>query len=591
MSPMGEKLRHTSALLLLAALSSCQFDSAKSSISPTLNACTTKADCTAGSDCKQGLCVARTADAPLTIALQVTPQRSPDGSDPLPMVLDPFVVKGADTRSFSLPNRTTVSGTIRSDGVAIEAKVSFTPVAAVSGIPVAGVSAALTTGKAQGATDYSVQLLSGVKYRMAVLPVSTSLPPYHQTFTAGTDQPPSVDYTAVSARMQTFAISGAPSDRALLIQAFDLDKGEPVSSTAMVSPDGTATLVFGSAAVPFRLEIRAAQSYDTAASPSVNDGSGPCDGDTPVFPVFSVDAQALTPSTNGVTSIELPPAPQRIRYEGTVDLCNEQSSKADAVGNLPVSLHSRSLLLAGMTKLTASFDATTDASYDPNSHQLRFCVQVMPGDYDVVVTPPPSLDCALFAEDRLIQPPEGVVAASGTLLALPSTAYLKGTLQTTELAPLKGATIQATALGRSSSIELPTGDHSVTRYNRSQQTTTSADGAFKLSVDLGSYDVVIRPPAQSGFPWQVRHDVDIGARNVEFSTVIDMLSPVALEGTLNYAHRSAAATASLDAASVDAYAVIDDPDHGLRGILVGRATADASGQFTLLLPPATHRGW
>jgi hypothetical protein len=225
-------------------------------------------------------------------------------------------------------------------------------------------------------------------------------------------------------------------------------------------------------------------------------------------------------------------------------------------------------------------------------------VQVMPGEYDVLVTPPPSTlpapqQCALFAERRLIQAPPDGVAASGALLALPSATFLSGTLQTTELAPVKGAAVEAIALGRSDSIELPPDDPSVTLYNRSAQTTTSDVGAFQLPVDVGSYDVVIRPPAESGFPWQVRHDVDIGAlHGAEFATIIDMLSPIALNGTLVYARGANTATqASLDAASVEAYAVITDSANTERAILIGKATADKSGRFMLLFPPSTHMGW
>ncbi len=582
--------RPRGSLVLLVLVGGCSFQGKNASGTGTLNTCSVSSDCAAGSDCQQGLCVARKADVPLTIALQVTPQRLSDGSDPLPVTLDSFTLKGADTRTFTLPARTSVRGTVRSGGNVVDAQLSFTPAAGVAGIRPSAVSVAVSSGSTSDGNDYAVQLLSGVQYRMLVLPTSGTLPPYHTTFTAGADPSPEVDYETLQTQQQVFSVDGVSLDRPLTLTAFDRASGERISSTAMVGKDGTATLTFGPDPPDARLELRAMESYDAAQALSTSSSGGACDGDTPVIPVFSVAQAELPPATNGVTHIALPQTPQRIRYEGSVDLCKEQGGDGSDLSKLPVTLHSRSLLLDSAGPVSASFDATTDASYDQQSGQLRFCVLVMPGDYDVLVTPPSSVRCALFAEERLIQGPDGM-DASGALLELPSPAYLKGTLQTTDLAPLQGATVEAAALGRSGDIELSMGDHSVTRYNRSQQTSTTATGEFKLPVDLGSYDVVIRPPPDSGFPWQVRHDVDIGARGVEFATVIDMLSPVPLDGTLALARGGSGGSASLSGAQIDAYAVIDVQADGVRAIQVGKTVADATGHFMLLLPPSTHRGW
>ena len=579
-------------VVALTALSACQFESAKNTSSGKMNVCATADECSPGSDCKQGLCVARTADAPLNLALVVTPQRSPSGSDALPLVLDRFVIEGPTDRKLVLPGTTTVRGRIRNTvgGIesALDAKVSFTPVTSIPGIGVKAVTVATAGSAMPKQTDYSAQLVAGLQYRMLVRAADPSLPPFARTFQAGSEPDLSVDYGMIATDQRSFVVKNTPSDRMLLATALDETTGEPLSSTAMVGADGRFMLSFGPNAGSFRLELRAAQSG--AANAASSTGAGPCDESTPAFPVFSSASKDLRQDSTGAQVLELPPQPARIRYEGTVALCKEQASRAEAVGMLPVALHSRSLMLGSTTMVTAAFDATTDASYDAASRQLRFCVQVMEGDYDVVVTPPPMVGCALFAEERLVQAPDGV-AASGALLELPSAATLKGTLQTTDLAPLKGAAVEAAALARSGSIALPMGDHSVTRYNRSQQTTTAADGSFKLPVDLGSYDVVIRPPADSGFPWQVRHDVDIGARGVQFSSVIDMLSPVALKGTLTAMKASGTTAVNPGGAQVDAYALIDDTDGSVRGISIGKATADSNGQFMLLLPPSTHRGW
>jgi hypothetical protein len=76
------------------------------------------------------------------------------------------------------------------------------------------------------------------------------------------------------------------------------------------------------------------------------------------------------------------------------------------------------------------------------------------------------------------------------------------------------------------------------------------------------------------------------------NTMFDMRSPLSLSGSLVYQGDGddAAAQASLDGAEVRAFVVIDDPFDTDRSIPVGKATADASGAFTLLLPPMLQQG-
>jgi len=256
--------------------------------------------------------------------------------------------------------------------------------------------------------------------------------------------------------------------------------------------------------------------------------------------------------------------------------------------NLPITLHAQSLVLDDGSPLSfAAFDATTNANYDKDAEQLRFCVQVMPGDYDVLATPPSSMHCALFAQ-RLTIPAADATAPGGVILSLPPSTYLNGKLRTAGDSPLSHADVQAIALNRSGGIDLPPDDATLTRYNRSSQTTSGDDGAFQLPVDLGSYDVVIKPPMDSGFPWQVLYDIAVGAQvsMMPVASVIDMPSPVVVKGTLKYPGKSAAAQMTLQDAEVAAYAIVGDDPLTKRAIPIGKSSADGSGQFMLLLPPS-----
>ena len=154
-------------------------------------------------------------------------------------------------------------------------------------------------------------------------------------------------------------------------------------------------------------------------------------------------------------------------------------------------------------------------------------------------------------------PKKGQDASRGVQLSLPTSAFLAGKVLTSASMPLSNATIEAHALGRPDAVELPHDDRSVTNYNRSSETLTDSAGAFKLPVDLGSYDVVIKPLIESGFPWQVRTDVGVGlgARNDPAGNIIDMPSPVVVSGTLRYPRRGEKAQATLAGAEIEAYAL------------------------------------
>jgi len=312
-----------------------------------------------------------------------------------------------------------------------------------------------------------------------------------------------------------------------------------------------------------------------------------------------VQSGDLDKDPSGRPRVVLPPQPERIRFEGLVELCSAEAGHAPTVMNLPVTLHAQTLMFDQSTKLSSSFDTTTSANYDAQSKTLRFCVEVMPGQYDVLATPPASMSCALFAERIMIKPPPGQQVVSGQLLSLPESAYLGGTLQPMGSSPLSGASVEAVALGQNDVIDLPSDEQTVTRYNRSSQTTTMADGSFRLPVDLGAYDVLIKPPVDSGFPWQVNHDVKIGSgcERVKCAKTIDMSSPVVVMGALRYPGASQDTQATLDGAQIDAFAIISAPTMdggdvpGMRAVAIGKAMSDDQGKFMLLLPPTTQSNW
>jgi hypothetical protein len=542
--------------------------------------------------------VTKNTDAPLELVVKVTPLPTAGESNILPMFVDRFTVRGTVERDLVLPRPSVVRGNVRLGKSTLEAEITFTASQLVAGLASSPIGTSTVAGVHGSALDFEVRLQRGMEYRMLVRPSDTSLAPARYTIVAGVDDAAdgkklSIDYMQIAATEQTFVIVGAPPGRSLVVRAVDPVTGDPVSTTATATLDtDEVTLVFAPDSSSFALDIRAEQSYDKAVDAA---GDGACDFDTPAFPVFTVTSDRMKIRDDGKTEVTLPEVPERIRYEGTIALCADAKND-DASLSLPIALHSRSLVADQPEQSSASLDVTTMAVRDVDTGDLRFCVGVLPGEYDLLVTPTPELDCGLFAEKRWILEAPATKTAIGALLELPKSASLKGTLRTPEFEPIAGVMVEAVSRGASLGTDLPelelaASDARLTRYNRSRQTTTDENGAFDLSVDLGTYDVMLKPPVGSGFAWQVRHDVKVGPRAELFAATIDMLSPVAVTGSLRYQSASADAQASLLGAEIEAFSVVKDGSSGERALAVGKGTLDADGRFVLLLPPATLKGW
>jgi hypothetical protein len=581
-----------------ACATGCNFESANPG-PVELNVCSVQADCSDAAECRDGMCMAQSTEVPLSIALEVTPKKTSAAEEALPQLLGPISIEGPIERDFPLNAAILVSGLVRDGSKKLASAISFAPTfvptKVIAGIPLKTITVMTTAGAARPDDDYQVQLLAGVQYRMLVRPAEAGYVPHHLLITPEPELRVDVNYATIATEQRWFAIDGGPSLGQLQVSASDRRSGETVSSTATVR-NGKAQLSFPPSVEDFRIDIRASQTY----APKELDATAgtPCDSDTPAYPAFSIDAKQLGIDPDGIAQISLPQLPRRIRYEGRVELCPEDLQDPKQLGNLPITLRSHKLGLEQelaqeqeqVSGLVASYNATTNATFHTESRELRFCVEVMPGEYDIVVTPPSSAECSLFAERRLIKAPANGATATGVLLELPPPRYLHGKLQTMEMGiePLKGGSIDAVALGRGSE---PDDLGRITRFNRSRQTTTNARGEFKLLLDLGSYDIVIKPPAGSGFPWQVRYDVEVDADSDPTPMTLGMVWPISVDGRLR--RPGEPGKTGIDGATIEAYALVPDgeDDDRRRAISIGKATASSDGAFTILLPPSTKKHW
>ncbi len=570
----------TAALLIALLGAGCSFSSAKSSLQR--NACSMDADCTGQAHCKAGLCAMDSTTA-LGISLQVVPAHAPDSTEALAIPFGPFTLTGPAHRSFELARPVTMSGSVHDGTQPIAASLSFTPVDA-NGMPTGpAVQASTVDPAAPGEGAFSALLLDAASYHVVVQPMDTTLAPHALNVTAQAKGNIDVDYAKVGWTHTTVVVQGAPSSHTLQLRELDKATGRPLSNT-IVLKNGSVVLDTDPGHQDFKLEIAAQDTQPSASAPG--NGKSACDATGEVFPVLTANDVDLTQDAKGNLTLTLPAIPAPIRYSGTVQLCAGKSSQG--LDGMPMTLDATALRFADKAvTVTAAYNAATTVSVDKASGELRFCTQVLPGDYVVVVTPPANLPCAIFAERRLIETTTGS-DYTNEVLTFQKPATLTGTISTSDDMPVVNASIDAVALGRD--LALAASDPTVASYNRSKQTTSDTNGMFQLTVDVGSYDVVIKPPAESNFPWQVLHDVDIAARRSVFATRVVVDAPVVVLGTLSYIGGNSAEQRSLAGADVHAYTVVGDGDQA-RSIEIGHCTADDAGNIMLLVSPTLRDGW
>jgi len=116
---------------------------------------------------------------------------------------------------------------------------------------------------------------------------------------------------------------------------------------------------------------------------------------------------------------------------------------------------------------------------------------------------------------------------------------------------------------------------------RAAHTRTDAQGTFRLALDPGRYDVAVKPPEGSRFPWLVRVAREIGAADASLDACV-IPPPVPLTTTLLVGDGNL--NVPLANAVVRAFAV---PDGGRAWVEIGRRITNRAGKLELYLAKPT----
>jgi hypothetical protein len=345
----------------------------------------------------------------------------------------------------------------------------------------------------------------------------------------------------------------------MIVRAVEPVTGRVVSSTYTTGSDPTQPTGY--------FELRLAPGTEPSWLFTINASGARIEEGRP-SPTFSVDPSALIEGTEGVTILVPPVSTQVITYRGFVEVADHAGQGTGAT----LTFTARNVL-DETTQVIGTFRAMVATSDEPG-YEGEFTAVLLPGAYDVVVTPTSS-EHAVVREMVSLESAAGEV--SGQVFAVPLRTRYQGTVQTLDAEPMVNAQVRGQARGSTFASTLP----DVAVYARSSDTVTDADGLFALPLDIGLYDVIVEPPSGTNWPWAIDRDVPVGAPDARPAHIFELRPPVPLSGRATFAGGLPVASGE-----VRAYAIVDEGAGATRAVQIGRAQTDAEGRFTVLLPPS-----
>lgn len=556
---------------ILFGASGCSFNFADDGF--VANHCASASDCGDGESCdvEHGICVS-TATAPLRVGLELVPPNSSNAAGAI-FSIAPVSITDATELNITMPAPLLVYGQVRWTNHGeqnVPVQVSIVPGSVIPSHVPASVPASHATGSFHPelsdttfVANVGIQGDGPHQFDLIIRPTgewAAQLPPRRihavaDNVVGGAFEVPALDYpdSLVEITGDVVDANGLPLP-GLIVQGVNPITGEVVSSTT--------TTLDASSGYPGRFVIRLAPEASTYVL-RISSGEGSLDP----LPTFSVSPDYLI-AENDVVRVRVNTTSTFV-FQGVVETDFTHESVPGAL------VQFRMVSDPGTDGTFMSAPVRTGPSGE-------FSVILVDGTYEIVVTPPTDandghnhLGISVVQNVRIAMPAAGVPAIMGQVFTLPERAELDGKVMTSDGRPMVGATIEASALGRL----LEVGPE--TAFNRSNQTITGADGAFALPLDLGVYDLTLKPPMDSDFPWVILTNFAVPPLVESMTDQMLMFSgPIPLQGVVRDESGE-----PLSNVEVRAFAVIDGLDGGLRSVQIGRAISESDGSYLVLLPP------
>ena len=531
------------------------------------NQCGGPSDCSGTATCEDAICVSNDV-TDLEIALSVI--SAEDSITLNSWTNDPFLLVRSTEHDVTFPHYVEIAGTLDWAGdERIPATITFTR-PGLPGRPADRVSVStFTEPKRIGDidADFSARLESGAMYEVEVTPSATNMPdteiPWlralppmriRQLETPSSPEgsviwPVELAYppfdTVCTSMFAGCSLSGTVVNSAtepqegLQVRAVESASGRVVSSTAVTDAEGNFQIVTSPDTEAFVLRVTGGEAR-------------------PLFPTVSVDPALLPPGET--VRIRVPDA-QMVTYRGTV-----QTEGGEGVG-ATLTFQSEDVFDEAVM-LRGSFRTSTSTNPDGS-----FEVELLAGTYEIVVSPTAGTYAPVADSLRITPPMTGAPIVSGQLFITPERAVLGGTVRTASGEPFPGVQLEAVALGIQADDEMPR----AAIYNRSSEAASrDDDGLFDLRLDVGVYDIFVKPPAESKYGWLVMPSYTVGSLRT-LANPFEIDPPVPVQGMIRDANGAPIPNAEVT--------VLGRRSGGTRFVELGRARADAEGFYRVLVSP------
>lgn len=521
-----------------------------------VNACSNDRQCPDEGYCSDaGLCVAN-VDDPLNIIVQVVPEVGPYGGTPVNYAFEPILVTEALEQDFRLPLPSQVKGSVSSSLQPVLAEVSFVPVPRFPGEPL---SVRTVQTRHAETENLSTQLAAGRAYQVSVEPTGrwrTQVPPLHLTDPSEQIVAEPVvnlllEYGELTRIAGLVRDASGQGQNELLVRAVNPATGRVVSTTYTTEANAEAGDGFFEV---FLLPGTQDWLFEVSVS-SERSVSGE------LLPSFRIDPTLLIPDADGLVQVLTPDVSTTLVSRGIV--VREVDNSLVPVARATVELSSDPI--ADSSTNIVGLYRTSVVANDVGVFEAR----LLPGRYTALVNPPTE-------ELAVLQQPLTVDATASdpdalTVFEVKSRVRVADVVSDVHGTGMANTDVRANVRGQA--------EGSVAR---SSWTTTDQLGDFELRLDPGVYDLVVRPPDSSNYPWRVMPDFRVGAAPDMPRPAFSLRLPVPVEGR---------ALHSLDdggsvpvQGEVRAYALLPDMAVGMRSLLVARSVIGEEGEFRLLLP-------
>ena len=300
-----------------------------------------------------------------------------------------------------------------------------------------------------------------------------------------------------------------------------------------------------------------------------------------VAPVLAWDLSALDVAGENTVKLDLSTLDlSTVRVSATVMLAD-----LEPVVNASVQLRSTALVGASLGFI-ARYD--TKATTDDDG---MISIDLLPGTYQVVVTPPDPTDLPItYASWKIGRTPslqEGRTIEVGQKLSVVGTV-----VDPTARDPMESIAATAVPSVMPAGMFIERIVEPIAMVPRVASSITGAGGAFVMGVDPGLLDITAQPVESSGFPWLVRTRVGTASDSSDGSVGTDLGDmavsyPVLLDGILTHSGRFAVQQARLRVFAL----VVSSPDperpnraDAPRVMLVAEGRTGKNGEFELFLP-------